>query len=75
MMPAIQAVYPIPGIAWIPLAILWFGLGDTAVVFVVFATVFFPLLLNAEAGARLISPTVQDAGRCFGAAAFRSSFA
>jgi ABC-type nitrate/sulfonate/bicarbonate transport system permease component len=75
MMPAIQAVYPIPGIAWIPLAILWFGLGDTAVVFVVFATVCFPLLLNAEAGARLISPTVQDAGRCFGAAAFRSSFA
>ena len=74
-MPAIQAVYPIPGIAWIPLAILWFGLGDTAVVFVVFATVCYPLLLNAEAGARLISPTVQDAGRCFGAAAFRSSFA
>jgi ABC-type nitrate/sulfonate/bicarbonate transport system permease component len=67
LMPAIQGVYPIPGIAWIPLAILWFGLGDAAVVFVVFATVFFPLLFNAEAGARLISPTVLDAGRCFGA--------
>ena len=67
LMPAIQGVYPIPGIAWIPLAILWFGLGDAAVVFVVFATVFFPLLFNAEAGARQISPTVLDAGRCFGA--------
>jgi len=67
LMPAIQGIYPIPGIAWIPLAILWFGLGDAAVVFVVFATVFFPLLFNAEAGARLISPTVLDAGRCFGA--------
>jgi ABC-type nitrate/sulfonate/bicarbonate transport system permease component len=74
MMPAIQAVYPIPGIAWIPLAILWFGLGDTAVVFVVFATVFFPLLFNAEAGARLISPTVLDAGRCFGARGFSFFF-
>jgi ABC-type nitrate/sulfonate/bicarbonate transport system permease component len=67
VMPGIQGVYPIPGIAWIPLAILWFGLGDAAVVFVVFATVFFPLLFSAEAGARLISPTVLDAGRCFGA--------
>jgi ABC-type nitrate/sulfonate/bicarbonate transport system permease component len=74
MMPAVQAVYPIPGIAWIPLAILWFGLGDTAVVFVVFATVFFPLLFNAEAGARLISPTVLDAGRCFGARGFSLFF-
>jgi ABC-type nitrate/sulfonate/bicarbonate transport system permease component len=67
MMPSIQGIYPIPGIAWIPLAILWFGLGDAAVVFVVFATTFFPLLFNAEAGARQISPTVLDAGRCFGA--------
>jgi ABC-type nitrate/sulfonate/bicarbonate transport system permease component len=67
VMPSIQGIYPIPGIAWIPLAILWFGLGDAAVVFVVFATTFFPLLFNAEAGARQISPTVLDAGRCFGA--------
>ena len=67
IMPSIQVLYPIPGIAWIPLAILWFGLGDTAVVFVVFATTFFPLFFNAEAGARLISPTILDAGRCFGA--------
>jgi ABC-type nitrate/sulfonate/bicarbonate transport system permease component len=67
IMPCIQGIYPIPGIAWIPLAILWFGLGDAAVIFVVFATVFFPLLFNAEAGARLINPTVLDAGRCFGA--------
>ena len=67
VMPCIQGIYPSPGIAWIPLAILWFGLGDAAVIFVVFATVFFPLLFNAEAGARLINPTVLDAGRCFGA--------
>jgi ABC-type nitrate/sulfonate/bicarbonate transport system permease component len=67
LMPAIQAIYPIPGIAWIPLAILWFGLGNAAVIFVVFATVFFPMFFNAEAGARSINPTVLDAGRCFGA--------
>jgi ABC-type nitrate/sulfonate/bicarbonate transport system permease component len=67
LLPAIKGIYPIPGIAWIPLAILWFGLGDAAVVFVVFATTFFPLFFSTEAGARLINPTVLDAGRCFGA--------
>lgn len=68
--PVIKAFYPIPGIAWIPLAILWFGLGDKAVVFIVFATALFPLYFSAEAGARQISPTLIDAGRCFGAKGF-----
>ncbi len=74
VLPSIKGVYPIPGIAWIPLAILWFGLGDAAVVFVVFATTFFPLFFNTEAGARMISPTVLDAGRCFGARGFTFFF-
>src|SRR5215203_6657281 len=39
--PVIRSLYPIPGIAWIPLAILWFGLGNTAVIFVVFIAEFF----------------------------------
>lgn len=67
VLPVIKGFYPIPGIAWIPLAILWFGLGDTAVVFVVFMTAFFPMFFNAEAGARQINPLLIDAGRCFGA--------
>ncbi len=66
-MPPIKGVYPIPGIAWIPLAILWFGLGDAAVIFVVFATTFFPMFFSTEAGARQINPILIDAGRCFGA--------
>src|SRR6202035_2648487 len=65
--PIIRALYPIPGIAWIPLAILWFGLGNTAVIFVVFIAEFFPLYFNTEAGARNINPILVDAGRCFGA--------
>lgn len=70
LLPVIKGFYPIPGIAWIPLAILWFGLGDTAVVFVVFMTAFFPMFFNAEAGARQINPLLIDAGRCFGANGF-----
>src|SRR3954469_21403912 len=65
--PVIRSLYPIPGIAWIPLAILWFGLGNTAVVFVVFIAEFFPLYFNTEAGARNINPILVDAARCYGA--------
>ena len=68
--PVIRALYPIPGIAWIPLAILWFGLGNTAVIFVVFIAEFFPLYFNTEAGARNINPILIDAARCFGAKRF-----
>ncbi len=65
--PVIRLLYPIPGIAWIPLAILWFGLGNAAVIFVVFIAEFFPLYFNTEAGARNINPILIDAARCFGA--------
>jgi NitT/TauT family transport system permease protein len=65
--PVIRSLYPIPGIAWIPLAILWFGLGNTAVIFVVVIAEFFPLYFNTEAGARNINPVLIDAARCFGA--------
>src|SRR5215468_4341871 len=65
--PVVRSLYPIPGIAWIPLAILWFGLGNIAVIFVVFIAEFFPLYFNTEAGARNINPILVDAARCFGA--------
>jgi NitT/TauT family transport system permease protein len=65
--PTINILYPIPGIAWVPLAILWFGLGDQAVVFAVLMSAVFPLYYNVAAGVRLISPSVVDAGRCYGA--------
>jgi ABC-type nitrate/sulfonate/bicarbonate transport system permease component len=68
--PVIRLLYPIPGIAWIPLAILWFGLTDKAVVFVVFIAEFFALFFNTEAGARAINPLLIDAARCYGARGF-----
>ncbi len=62
----LRLLYPIPGIAWIPLAILWFGLSSTTLVFVVGITTFFPLFYNAEAGARYVDQTLVDTARCFG---------
>ena len=68
--PVVRAFFPIPGIAWIPLAILWFGLGDVAVIFVVVVAEFFPLYFNTEAGVRSINPLILDAARCYGAKGF-----
>lgn len=47
---AIQILRPIPPIAWIPLAILWFGIGEGSKVFIIFLGAFFPIFLNTVDG-------------------------
>lgn len=54
--PLLQILRPIPPIAWIPLAILWFGLSGGASYFLTMIGAFFPILLNAQLGVRSISP-------------------
>ncbi len=48
----IQVLRPIPPIAWIPLAILWFGIGETSKVFIIFLGAFFPIVVNVVDGIR-----------------------
>lgn len=48
----LQLVKPIPPIAWIPLAILWFGIGEGAKVYIIFLGAFFPILVNTIDGIR-----------------------
>lgn len=48
----IQLLKPIPPIAWIPLAILWFGIGEGGKVFIIFLGAFFPILVNTIDGIR-----------------------
>lgn len=48
----VQILKPIPPIAWIPLAILWFGIGESAKVFIIFLGAFFPILVNTVDGIR-----------------------
>src|SRR6185436_10425186 len=50
----LTAIRPIPPLAWIPLAILWFGIGGLSVVFITFLSSFFAVLLNTIAGVRSI---------------------
>jgi len=65
--PVIEMVRPVPPLAWIPLSILWFGIGDTQNQFIIFLGAFFPMLVNTMAGVRAIQPNLIRAARCLGA--------
>jgi len=64
--PVLQLLRPISPLAWIPLAILWFGVGDFAAIFLIFLGCFFPLLLTAINAVRGIPEVYINAGRNFG---------
>jgi len=57
---------PLPAIALLPLALIWFGLGLGSLVFVMVHSVLWPLALNANAGFRAVSPTLRMVGRNYG---------
>ena len=64
--PFVELFRPISPLAWIPLAILWLGIGEPGKIMVVFVGTFFPLLLNTVAGVKNVDPTLLDAGAVFG---------
>ncbi len=57
---------PLPAIALLPLALLWFGLGNGSLVFVLIHSVLWPLALNTYAGFRAVPETLRMAGRNYG---------
>jgi len=65
--PLLEFIRPIPPLAWIPLSILWFGIGDTQIVYIIFLAAFFPIVLNSMAGARDIDTYLVRAGLSLGA--------
>jgi ABC-type nitrate/sulfonate/bicarbonate transport system permease component len=65
--PLVRIFSPIPGVAWVPLAILWFGLGDEAAVFIITVGAIFPILLNTIQGVRDVDTHLIDAARTMGA--------
>lgn len=64
--PLVQIFRPISPLAWIPIAILWFGVGDLAAIFLIFVGCFFPLLLTAMSAVHNIPAVYINAGRNFG---------
>lgn len=67
VMPVIEFIRPIPPIAWIPIAILWFGIGNGPAYFVVFIGAIFPIFINTFTGVRAVDPTHVNAARSLGA--------
>lgn len=65
--PMLQILRPIPPIAYIPLAILWFGLGNPPAVFLIALGAFFPVLMNTIAGVRQVDGIYLRAARNLGA--------
>jgi taurine transport system permease protein len=64
--PVFLLIRPIPPLAWIPLAILWLGLGDTAKIMVIWFAAFVPSVINSFTGVRSIEPPVVEAARMLG---------
>ena len=62
---------PLPAIALLPLALLWFGLGRGSLVFVIIHSVLWPLALNTYAGFRGVPETLRMAGRNYGLGGLR----
>ena len=64
--PAIQVLRPISPIAWIPIAILWFGVSDLAPIFLIFLASLFPITTSAMAAVQNIQLVYIRAARNFG---------
>jgi len=63
--PLVQGLRPISPIAWIPLAILWFGVGDLSPIFLIFLSSFFPMVVGTTAGVLTIDRKYLRAARNF----------
>ncbi len=65
--PLVELVRPIPPLAWIPIAILWFGIGMKSAAFIIFLGAFFPILLNTVSGVLAINPVYFEAAQTLNA--------
>jgi len=72
---SINALRAVPGICWLPLALVWFGIGVKTTVFLVALAAFFPIYLNAAAGARQINPIWYQSGAMMGVSYGRGVYA
>ncbi len=65
--PIFQLIRPVPPLAWIPLTILWLGIGDAARMSVVFVAALVPWLMNSMLAVYSVDKLLIDAGRTLGA--------
>ncbi|MBW9222826.1 ABC transporter permease [Methanothermococcus sp. SCGC AD-155-K20] len=63
----IELLRPIPPLAWVPLALAWFGIGETSMLFIIFIGAFFPILLNTIAGVKSVPKILIESIETLGA--------
>jgi NitT/TauT family transport system permease protein len=64
--PLIELLRPIPPLAWIPFAIIWFGLTSFSAGFIIFVGAVFPIIINTYSGFRSVPRVFVEAGRMLG---------
>lgn len=64
--PIFNLLKPMPPIAWISLAILWFGIGETSKIFIIVIGAIVPVIINSFNGIRVVDPALYDAIRMLG---------
>jgi NitT/TauT family transport system permease protein len=69
--PVFQILRPISPIAWIPIAILWFGVGNGSPIFLIFIASVFPMIVQTATGVHTIEPRYLRAAQNFGASRFK----
>lgn len=69
--PVFLLLRPIPPLAWIPLAIVWLGLGNGAKILVIFMAAFVPAVINTFTGVRAMEPQIVEAAQMLGVRGFR----
>ncbi len=65
--PVLSVLLPIPSLAWVPLFVLWFGIGNVATILVVVYAAFFPLIYSVWTGVRAVNPLWLRAATVMGA--------
>lgn len=68
--PIFELIRPVPPIAWIPLVVVWMGIGLKAKAMIIFFTAFTPCVINSYTGIKLTSKTLINVSKTFGASDF-----
>ena len=74
LLPAVHVIQLIPGLAWIPIALLIFGIGDGATIFMIFIMGVAPIVINTASGIRALPPIYINSARMLGAGPFTIFF-
>jgi sulfonate transport system permease protein len=70
----LNAIRAVPGITWLPLAMVWLGIGMKTTVFLVALAAFFPIYLNTASGANQVNIRLLQAGAMMGVGRFQGTF-